>query len=82
MVSKVTVILFFASLAFLQTNGCVTKELIEDFLYLDTDKNGVITHEEHEKICKKVLQASNEDCTDLFESLDLNADGQATCQGK
>ena len=81
MFSKVTVILFFASLAFLQTNGCVTKELIQDFLSLDLDKNGVITPEEHEGVCK-AQRTNDEDCTDLFESLDLNGDGQATCQGK
>ena len=76
MVSKVTVTLFFASLAFLQTNGCVTKELIQDFTYVDSDKNGLLTLEE---VCKKI---GNEDCADLFEYMDLNADGQATCQGK
>ena len=81
MVSKVTVILFFASLAIIQTNGCVTIELIQDFLSLDLDKNGVITPEEHEDVCK-AQRTNDEDCTDLFESLDLNADGQATCQGK
>ena len=79
MVSKVTVILFFASLAFLQTNGCVTKELIQDFLSLDLDKKGVITPKEHKDVCEA---HTDEDCTDLFESLDLNGDGQATCQGK
>ena len=80
MILKVTIILFFAaSIAFLQTNGCVTKELIQDFLSLDLDKNGVITPEEHEDVCE---EHTDEDCTDLFESLDLNADGQATCQGK
>ena len=81
MVSKVTVTLFFASLAFLKTNGCVTKELIQKFLSVDLDKNGVITPEEHKNVCLFAL-ISDEDCIDLFESFDLNSDGQATCQGK
>ena len=77
MVSKVTVTLSFACLAFLQSNGCITKELIQDFLDLDLDKNGFVTHDE---VCK-VIQTGDEDCGDLFEYMDLNADGQATCQG-
>ena len=77
MVSKVTVTLFFASIAFLQTNGCITKELIQDFLDLDLDKNGFVTHDE---VCN-VIQTGDEDCGNLFEYMDLNADGQATCQG-
>ena len=81
MVSK-ALKLFLVSLSILQTNGCFTPVLKNEFDAMDQDKNGFVTEDE---ACQLVRQNyfgadSDEFCEVVWKAFDLNEDGKATCQ--
>ena len=81
MVSK-ALKLFLVSLSILQTNGCFTPVLKNEFDAMDQDKNGFVTEDE---ACQLVRQNyfgadADEFCEVVWKAFDLNEDGKATCQ--
>merc|ERR1712062_679401 len=81
MVSK-ALKLFLVSLSILQTNGCFTPVLKNEFDAMDQDKNGFVTEDE---ACQLVRQNyfgadADEFCEVVWKAFDLNEDGRAYCQ--
>merc|ERR1712062_695303 len=81
MVSK-ALKLFLVSLSILQTNGCFTPVLKNEFIAMDQDKNGFVTEDE---ACQLVRQNyfgadADEFCEVVWKAFDLNEDGRAYCQ--
>ena len=80
MVSRAIISLFIASFANLQVNGCFNEVFRVKFESMDKNTDGVLNRDE---TCADVIsQGGSEDyCNKVWTSIDLNADGKATCQG-
>ena len=79
--------LLLVSLTILQTNGCfdkVLKGVKDDFDTLDRDTNGYVTEDEACYLVKSNLYNIGSDsgkiCGKVWKDMDLNEDGNATCQ--
>merc|ERR1711860_223666 len=79
MVSKAIISLFFASFINLQVNSCFNEVIRNEFESFDKNTDGVLDREE---VCAPIIsQGGSEDyCNTVWTSIDLNKNGNATCQ--
>ena len=80
MVSKAIISLFLASFANLQVNGCFNEVIRNEFESFDKNTDGVLDRDE---VCAPIISqgGSGDYCNTLWTSIDLNKNGNATCQG-
>ena len=80
MVSKAIISLFFASFANLQVNGCFNEVIRNEFESFDKNTDGVLDRYE---VCAPIITqgGSRDYCNTVWTSIDLNKNGNATCQG-